>query len=104
MKERQGAKTLWANTIGLSAVWMAAYALTWLCKAPVGTLLTGQDVLGDILAQVAFRTTGDWEYVQVSPADSILINLRTFFIGSAIGCFATMLLAAVLRIIRGGGL
>ena len=103
VKERQGAKTLWANTIGLSAVWMAAYGLTWLCKAPVGTLLTGQDVLGDILAQVAFRTTGDWEYVQVSPADSILINLRTFFIGSAIGCFAMMLLAAVLRIIRGGG-
>ena len=100
IKAGESSSRLWSQTIGLSAIWMVSYAATWLCKAPVGTLLTGQNVLADILKQVAFRTTGNWEYVVVTPADSILINLKTFFIGSNVLCFVLLLGAAALRALR----
>ena len=67
VKAGEASSRLWCQTIGLSAIWLVSYAATWLCKAPVGTLLTGQNVLADILKQVAFRTTGNWEYVVVTP-------------------------------------
>ena len=100
VKAGEASSRLWSQTIGLSAIWLVSYAATWLCKAPVGTLLTGQNVLADILKQVAFRTTGNWEYVVVTPIDSILINLKTFFIGSNVLCFALLLGAAALRALR----
>lgn len=99
-RENRPAKTLWLHTFGLSALWMAAYAITWLCKAPVGQLLTGENVLADIMEQVAFRTTGDWEYVHVSPLDSIRINLKTFFFSMNALCFAVLLAAALVRALR----
>lgn len=99
-RENRPARTLWLHTVGLSALWMIAYALTWLCKAPVGTLLTGENVLADIMEQVAFRTTGDWEYVHVTPLDSIRINLKTFFFSMNALCFAVLLAAALVRALR----
>ena len=48
VREDVSARRLWAETIGLSAAWMVGYALTWVGKGLVGTLLTGQNVLGDI--------------------------------------------------------
>ena len=107
LKSLDGSSTasLWKHTIGLSALWMGSYALTWLAKAIPGGLLTGQDVIGDILEQVAFRTTGTMETradssMEITAWIAISKNVETFFMGSNTALFAAMLAAVVLRAIR----
>lgn len=96
LSEGAPAKRLWVTMIRLSALWMAAYALTWLAKAGIGSLLTNQNVLADVLEQVLYRMKGiiqtDTRTIEVTPWDAIKINLETFFNGSNIGFFLLLLL------------
>ncbi len=89
--------SVWKKTLMLSAAWVLGYGLTWAGKGLIGALLTGEDVLGDILSQAAFRTTGAFYSgttpVEVSMSSAVLINLETFFMGANIAAFMLMLLA-----------
>lgn len=105
LKDGEKCRVLWRNWFVLSALWMAGYALTWAGKALCGSLLTGQDVLGDILEQVALRTTGAFtdatRTVEISARAAIEHNLKTFFIGSNAGFFAlTLLVYGVYALVR----
>jgi len=99
LKLKEGEKTseLWKTWFVLSAVWMGAYALTWLGKALCATLLGQDNVLMQILEQVQFRTTGDYLTDHgprpVTLAMAIEHNVDTFFIGSAIAFFGLAIIA-----------
>lgn len=101
IKQKESASTLWKRTILLSAAWMAGYALTWINKVLIGSLLTGQDMLSDFLTNAAFRTAGDLVYAtrveKITAFDAIGINIQTFFNGSNIACFALLVVWAVTR-------
>ena len=100
IKEGESSRNLWKNWFVLSALWMAGYALTWVAKALCGMLLTGQDVLGDILKQVALRTAGDFTgegYVEISARTAIEHNMKTFFTGSNVAVFALALVVYAIR-------
>ena len=96
IREGFGIRSLWKEWLVLSALWMTGYALTWFGKALCGSLLTGQNVLNDILLNVAQRTTGAESYVEITAKTAIEHNLATFFIGSNIAFFALCLLAYVI--------
>lgn len=102
LRIREGVSTrrLWQEWFALSAVWMAAYALTWMSKALCGTILTGQNVLGDILEQVALRTTGTENYVEITAFTAVEHNLKTFFIGSNIVFFGLALVVYAIYALR----
>lgn len=104
----EGPAPIWKKTLLLSAAWVLGYGLTWVAKGIIGTLLTGENVLGDILSQAAFRTTGafytDTGAVDVSMRSAVLINLETFFMGANIGAFALMLLVEGVYAVRKGRL
>ncbi len=92
----EGKNSLWAEMIAISAAWMAGYALTWLGKGAVGTLLTGQDVFQDIFSQVTLRTNlgsvaGENAF-EITALSAIGINMETFFMGSNMALFFVMLL------------
>lgn len=73
----------WSSLFLLSFLWLAGYALTWLAKALVGWLLTGQNVLEDILFNVAFRLNGEYAAGRkVTAWIAIRENLSTYFMGS----------------------
>ena len=69
-------------------------------KALCGTILTGQNVLGDILEQVALRTTGAEGYVEITAFTAIEHNLKTFFIGSNIAFFGLALVVYAIYALR----
>lgn len=76
---------LWLDLFVLSALWMAGYALTWMSKAFVGSLLTDQNVLEDILTNVAFRMNGKYAGDrEVTAWIAIRENLISYFMGSNI--------------------
>lgn len=104
----EGATPVWKKTFLLSAAWVLGYGLTWIGKGVVGTLLTGENVLGEILSQAAFRTTGafytETGAVDVSIRSAVLINLETFFMGANAGAFALMLLVEGIYAVRKGSL
>lgn len=106
VKEGTGVKQLWAELFWLSAVWMAGYALTWMGKAVIGSLLTGENVIGDVLSQAAFRTTGDYGTdngpKKVTVAIAVGKNLETFFMGSNAAFFAALLAVYGVRALRCG--
>ncbi len=85
IRENRCAGFIWKKLMGLSAAWMAAYALTWISKAPIGSLLSGENMLGDIINSVVMRTTGATLSEGIGSADiSILsafaVNLESFLI------------------------
>lgn len=94
----EGKNSLWAEMIALSAAWMAGYALTWLGKGAVGTLLTGENVFENILSQVALRTNAvsaqGEQTIEITALSAIGINVETFFMGSNIALLFVMLLAS----------
>lgn len=104
MRLRDGKEGLWGETLALTAVWMAAYGLTWLGKGAVGTLLTGQDVFQSIWEQVLARTTGAMDtgerILEVSAAGSIAINVETFFFGANAALFLAVCLWLACRALR----
>lgn len=107
LKCKEGCRTgdMWGTTIGLSAIWMAGYALTWLGKALVGGMLTNENVLASILEQVVLRTTGTRDTaaaqnVQITVADAIGKNMETFFMGSNAAFFAVLFLLTIGRALR----
>ena len=65
-------------------------------------------MLGEILSQAAFRTTGafytETGAVDVSIRSAVLINLETFFMGANVGAFALMLLVEGMYAVRKGSL
>ena len=98
----EGAGRLWKSAVGLSALWMAGYGLTWMSKALIGWALTGQNVLSDILSNVATRTGGMFESVEgnivaITRWDAIRINLESFFMGSNAAFYALLLAALGIR-------
>ena len=100
-----GEKTtkLWQMTIGLSALFMLGYGLTWLAKGIIGGLLTDVDVIGDILNQATLRSTGDFTgntSVEISALSAIKINLETFFTLMNLACFGLMLIVAIIMAFR----
>ena len=105
-KEGVHAKKLWMELIWLSAVWMGGYALTWMGKAMIGSLLTGQNVIGDVISQAAFRTTGDYGTdsgpKKITAAIAVGKNLETFFMASNAAFFALMLTVYGVRMMRCG--
>lgn len=100
IREDCSVRRLWQEWFVLSAVWMAGYALTWLGKALCGSLLTGRNVLGDILEQVAIRTTGAEGTVEITAFTAIEHNMKTFFIGSNAGFFALTLVVYAVWALR----
>lgn len=103
-KDGKPTKTLWLELFWFSAVWMAGYALTWFGKAVIGSLLTEQNVIGDVLSQVAFRTAGDYGTdsgpKKVTIAIAVGKNLETFFMGSNAVFFLVLLAVYGLRLLR----
>lgn len=97
----ESASALWRRALLPSALWVAGYALTWLGKALIGSLLTDVNVLEDILSQVGVRTTGEFNtgdsVIAISAAESVKINLETFFMGANKACFAALLLWTAAR-------
>ncbi len=102
LRDGEPKAVLYRRLLGLSAVWMAAYVLTWLGKALVGSLLTSVDVLGNMLAQVALRISGGVKEGSepVTVGEAIGINLETFFMGSNIAFFALFLIVSAVLAIR----
>lgn len=103
VREDVSARRLWAETIGLSAAWMVGYALTWVGKGLVGTLLTGQNVLGDIFGQAMWRMTGvpeDGKWYPMTPAGAVQINMETFFTRSNVLLLALLLVWQGVRALR----
>ena len=90
-------------TIGLSAAWAAGYALTWAGKGLVGTLLTDQNVMQEILSQSIWRMTGildENRFDPMTPIGAVQINLATFFSRSNTLLLALMLLWQGVRALR----
>lgn len=103
VREDVSARRLWVQTIGLSAAWMVGYALTWVGKGLVGTLLTGQNVLGDIFGQAMWRMTGvpeDGKWYPMTPAGAVQINMETFFTRSNVLLLALLLVWLGVRALR----
>lgn len=103
VREDVSARRLWVQTIGLSAAWMVGYALTWVGKGLVGTLLTGQNVLGDIFGQAMWRMTGvpeDGKWYPMTPAGAVQINMETFFTRSNVLLLALLLVWQGVRALR----
>lgn len=103
VREDVSARRLWVQTIGLSAAWMVGYALTWVGKGLVGTLLTGQNVLGDIFGQAMWRMTGvpeDGKWYPMTPAGAVQINMETFFTRSNVLLLALLLAWLGVRALR----
>lgn len=103
LREGVSGRRLWAETIGLSAAWMVGYALTWVGKGLVGTLLTGQNVLGDIFGQAMWRMTGvpeDGKWYPMTPAGAVQVNMETFFMGSNVLLLALLLAWLGVRALR----
>ena len=97
-RENAGAGGLWLRLFVLSAVWMGGYALTWLSKALVGGVLTGQNVLEEILSNVVFRLNGDYATDRkVTAWIAIRENLSSYFMGSNIAFWLLCGLAYALR-------
>lgn len=92
------AGALWGETIALSAAWLAGYALTWLSKGLIGTLLTGENMLCDIVSQVLYRTGSAMDkgsgMSEITPMVAIGINTETFFTGSNVAMFVLLLISA----------
>ena len=103
LREGVSGRRLWAETIGLSAAWMVGYALTWVGKGLVGTLLTGQNVLGDIFGHAMWRMTGvpeDGKWYPMTPAGAVQVNMETFFMGSNVLLLALLLAWLGVRALR----
>ena len=103
VREDVSARRLWVQTIGLSAAWMVGYALTWVGKGLVGTLLTGQNVLEDIFGQAMWRMTGvpeDGKWYPMTPAGAVQINMETFFTRSNVLLLALLLAWLGVRALR----
>ncbi len=59
-RENEGSfKTEALFLLGVSAAWCAGYGLTLLAKGLIGTLITGENVLGDIASNVSMRVGGE---------------------------------------------
>ncbi len=101
-REGQSTGRMWRDLFVLSAVWMAGYALTWMSKALVGSLLTDQNVLEDILTNVAFRLNGDYANGrEVTAWIAIRECLITYFMGSNIAFWLLCIMAYGLRALFG---
>ena len=103
LREGVDARRLWMYTIGLSAAWAAGYALTWAGKGLVGTLLTDQNVMQEILSQSIWRMTGildENRFDPMTPIGAVQINLATFFSRSNTLLLALMLLWQGVRALR----
>ena len=103
MESRDGktAGQNWLKLFVLSAVWMGGYALTWMSKAMVGSLLTDQNVLEEILANVAIRLNGSFvNDVKITAWDAVKENLLTYFMGSNIGFWLVCMAVYGLRLLN----
>ena len=101
-REKAGALPMWRDLFVLSAVWMAGYALTWMSKALVGGLLTGQNVLEEILSNVAFRLNGNYANDrEVTVWIAVRENLSTYFMGSNVAFWLVCAAAYGLRALLG---
>lgn len=96
LREGDPPPRLWKHALLLPALWLAGYSLTWLGKAVIGTLLTEQNVMADVLHQVAFRMDGSFDTgsytITMTAAEALLPNLDTFFMGSNKALFLLLLL------------
>ncbi len=101
-REGKSSAQMWLDLFVLSAVWMAGYALTWLSKALAGSLLTSQNVLEEILTNVAFRLNGNYANErQVTAWIAVKENLITYFMGSNIAFWLVCMAAYGLRALLG---
>ena len=104
IREDRDATLLWKATSLLSVVWALGYGLTWVAKGAVGTLLTGQNVMDEILSQAAFRMTGAFHTgtydVEISAYSAISINLESFFMGANVAFFLLLLLVESVVVLR----
>ena len=101
-RDGQSAGRMWRDLFVLSAVWMAGYALTWMSKALAGSLLTTQNVLEEILTNVAFRLNGNYANDrEVTAWIAVKENLTTYFMGSNIAFWLVCVAAYGLRALAG---
>lgn len=103
VREDVSAQRLWMQTIGLSAAWVAGYALTWAGKGLVGTLLTNQNVMQEILLQTMWRMTGvleDGKWYSMTPIGAVQINMETFFTRCNVLLLALLLVWLGVRALR----
>lgn len=66
------------NILCLSFSWSAGYALCWISKWLIGTLILGSAVIPDVLNTAKFRLSGNDAY-PVDHAQTLMLNINTYY-------------------------
>ncbi len=95
MRKKDGASVL-KTVILLCFTWLAGYALMWMAKWVLATVMTGSDIITDGFRHVLFRLNSTEEAGTGMGFDALRMNLRLY----AYKAFLVFMLAVMLYYIR----